>query len=159
MSGLQNGARWRFALVLVALAGPVWAVEQSLTGTKLLVVNPTGDVLRRTVVIGSKDGPGSPITLGGNPATDGASLRIVTEGATAVEDRHAAFAGRADDAAVSHYVGLVRSHPARVTDADIQRLRAVGLDDDAIFELTVAAALGAGMDRLRAGLSLLGREP
>ena len=81
------------------------------------------------------------------------------EGATAVEDRHAAFAGRADDAAVSHYIGLVRSHPTRVTDADIERLRAAGLDDDAIFELTVAAALGAGMDRLRAGLAVLGREP
>ena len=82
------------------------------------------------------------------------------EGVTAVEDRHAAFAGRADDAAVSHYVGLVRSHPARVTDADIERVRAIGLDDDAIFEfLTVAAALGAGMDRLRAGLAVLGREP
>ena len=81
------------------------------------------------------------------------------EGATAVEDRHAAFAGRADDAAASHDVGLVRSHPARVTDADIEHLRAAGLDDDAIFELTVAAALGAGMDRLPAGLAVLGREP
>ena len=62
------------------------------------------------------------------------------EGVTAVEDRHAAFAGRADDLAVlAHFIGLVRSHRTRVTDADIERLRAAGLDDDAIFELTVAA--------------------
>jgi alkylhydroperoxidase family enzyme len=81
------------------------------------------------------------------------------ECSTAVDDRHAAFAGRADNAAVRRYVELVQRHAHRVTDADIEGLRSAGLGDDAIFELTVAAALGAGMERLRAGLSLLGREP
>jgi alkylhydroperoxidase family enzyme len=107
--------------------------------------------------------------LRGDPADRQARLREAVsrlvaavldgEGATAVEDRHAAFAGHAHDDAVAAYVGLVRTHADRVTDADIDRLRAAGLGDDAIFELTVAAALGAGMDQLRAGLSLLGREP
>jgi hypothetical protein len=46
-----------------------------------------------------------------------------------------------------------------VTDEDVGRLCHVGLDDDSIFELTVAAALGAGVERLKVGLSLLGREP
>ena len=80
------------------------------------------------------------------------------EGATSVHARRAALAGRADDPAVSRYVEAVRRHAA-VIDEDIERLHGAGLDDDAIFELTVAAALGAGMERLRTGLSLLGREP
>jgi len=80
------------------------------------------------------------------------------EGATSVQARRAAFAGRSDDPAVAHYVDVVRRHAYRVTDEDVERLRAEGLDDDAIFELTVAAALGAGTERLDAGLSLLGPE-
>jgi alkylhydroperoxidase family enzyme len=80
-------------------------------------------------------------------------------GATSVEARRAAFAGRADDPAVVRYLGVVRKHAYRVTDEEVDRLRKTGLDDDAVFELTVAAALGAAVARLRAGLSLLGREP
>lgn len=80
------------------------------------------------------------------------------EGATSVEARRAAFAGHAEDPAVEHYVDVVRRHAYRMTDEDVERLRDAGLDDDTIFELTVAAALGAGGERLRVGLSLLGRE-
>jgi len=83
---------------------------------------------------------------------------IAGKAATSVDARRAAFDGRADDPAVSRYVELVRTHADRVTDGDVERLRAVGLDDDAIFELTVAAALGAATERLRRGLALLGRE-
>jgi alkylhydroperoxidase family enzyme len=79
-------------------------------------------------------------------------------GATSTEARRAAFAGRADDPAVAHYLDLVRRHAPDVSDADVERLRTAGLDDDAIFELTVAAALGVGTERLQIGLSLLGRE-
>jgi alkylhydroperoxidase family enzyme len=84
---------------------------------------------------------------------------LEAEGATSTEARHAAFAGRADDPALAHYVKVVRRHAYRITDEDVERLRDAGLDDDAIFEMTVAAALGAGAERLRAGLSLLGQEP
>jgi alkylhydroperoxidase family enzyme len=80
------------------------------------------------------------------------------EGTTPVEARRAAFAGRAGEPAVAHYLELVHRNAA-VADADLDRLRSDGLDDDAIFELTVAAALGAGVERLRRGLALLGREP
>ena len=59
---------------------------------------------------------------------------------------------------LAHYVDVVRKHADRITDEDVERLRDAGLDDDAIFEMTVAAALGAAAERLRAGLSLLGRE-
>lgn len=83
---------------------------------------------------------------------------LEAEGATPAEARHAAFAGRADDPVLGHYVNVVRKHAYRITDEDVERLRDAGLDDDGIFEVTVAAALGAGAERLRAGLSLLGRE-
>jgi hypothetical protein len=40
-----------------------------------------------------------------------------------------------------------------VTDADTAALRAAGYSDDAIFELTVAVALGAGLLRRDVGLA------
>jgi hypothetical protein len=80
------------------------------------------------------------------------------EGVTSVAARRAAFNGQADDPAVARYLGIVRMHAYRVTDEDVERLRAAGLGDDAIFELTVAAALGAGVERLELGLSLLAPE-
>jgi alkylhydroperoxidase family enzyme len=90
--------------------------------------------------------------------------RVVTavldgDGVTPRAARSAASARRADDPAVARYLDCVRRRAYRVTDADVDRLRAAGLDDDMIFELTVAAAIGVGIERLRTGLSLLGREP
>src|SRR5437660_1667343 len=67
-------------------------------------------------------------------------------GATSAEARRAAFAGQAENAAVTRYVDLVRRHAYRVTEDHVEGLRAAGLNDDAIFELTVAAALGAELD-------------
>ena len=84
---------------------------------------------------------------------------LQAQGATCADARNAAFTGRTDDPALSGYVNDVRRHAYRITDEDVQRLRDDGLNDDAIFELTVAAALGAGDERLQAGLSLLGRKP
>ena len=39
---------------------------------------------------------------------------------------------------------------SRVTDADVERMRASGLSEDQIFEITVAVAAGAGLSRLEA---------
>lgn len=80
---------------------------------------------------------------------------LEAQGATCTDARNAAFAGGSDDPAVARYVDVVRRHAYRMTDEDLQRLRDAGLNDDAIFELTVAAALGAADERLQAGLSLL----
>ena len=85
-------------------------------------------------------------------------VTLEAEGVTSAKARHAAFAGRADDPVLARYVEVVRKHAYRITDEDVERLRDAGLDDDAIFEITVAAALGAGAERLRVGLWLLGRE-
>jgi len=80
------------------------------------------------------------------------------DGASSPQARHAACEGNADDPAVARYLDLVRRHAYRITDADVQALRDQGLNDDAIFELTLAAAFGAGERRLETGLRLLGRE-
>jgi alkylhydroperoxidase family enzyme len=53
------------------------------------------------------------------------------------------------------YVEKVRRNAYRVTDRDVLELRESGLSEDEIFELTVAAAVGAGLERLEAGLGVL----
>jgi alkylhydroperoxidase family enzyme len=53
------------------------------------------------------------------------------------------------------YVEKVAKHAYTVVDADIERLREAGYSEDAIFELTLAAALGAAQARLDAGLRAL----
>ena len=50
------------------------------------------------------------------------------------------------------YVEKVAKNAYKVVDADIDGLREAGYSDDAIFELTLAAALGAAQVRLDAGL-------
>lgn len=53
------------------------------------------------------------------------------------------------------YADKVARHAYRVTDADAAALREAGYDDDAIFEVTVAVALGAGLHRRDVGLAAL----
>lgn len=49
----------------------------------------------------------------------------------------------------------VADRPWSVTDEDISFLRAAGYSEDQLFELIVAAAAGAGLRRLDAGLRAL----
>ncbi len=51
-------------------------------------------------------------------------------------------------------VQKIRDHAYRVTDADVEALRA-RYSDDQLFELIVAAALGAAEHRLRRALAVL----
>ena len=53
------------------------------------------------------------------------------------------------------YLDKVRSNAYKVTDEDIQALRAAGYSEDAIFEQTVSVAVAAGLKRLEAGLGVL----
>ena len=53
------------------------------------------------------------------------------------------------------YVDTVRSNASLVTDADVEELKAAGYDEDRIFELTVAAAVAAGLERRDAALRTL----
>lgn len=54
------------------------------------------------------------------------------------------------------YLDKVAHQAWTMTDEDVEALRRAGLSEDQIFEATVAAALGAGLKRLRAGLAALG---
>jgi alkylhydroperoxidase family enzyme len=57
--------------------------------------------------------------------------------------------------AAEEYTATVRQHAYCVTDAQVETLRAAGLSEDDVFELTVAAAVGAGLERLDAGMRAL----
>lgn len=78
-----------------------------------------------------------------------------------VETRAARLGGRAPQEIepvpehLADYVKKVALYAYRVTDEDVEALRAIGYSEDAIFELTVSIALGAGLARLERGLAAL----
>lgn len=80
---------------------------------------------------------------------------LKTPGATSPTVRAAAFAGEALPERVDSYLAKVRESSYRVTDADIAALRSEGYSEDAIFEVTLAAAIGAATRRLDVALGLL----
>lgn len=56
-----------------------------------------------------------------------------------------------------NYVTKVALHAYKTTDEDIEMLLQAGYSEDAILEITLSAALGAGMARLERGLGALKR--
>jgi AhpD family alkylhydroperoxidase len=54
------------------------------------------------------------------------------------------------------YTALVRDASYRITDADIARLKDAGRTEDEIYELTVAAAVGAALHSHAAGMRVTG---
>jgi alkylhydroperoxidase family enzyme len=60
--------------------------------------------------------------------------------------------------ALYSYINKVALYAYKVTDEDISTLLEVGYSEDAIFEITVSIALGAGMTRLQRGLAALKGE-
>jgi alkylhydroperoxidase family enzyme len=69
--------------------------------------------------------------------------------------RAAADPQRVAPAALSGYLEKVRLHAYKVTDRDVDELKAAGVAEDEIFEHTVSAAVAAGLERLDAGLRAL----
>jgi len=61
-------------------------------------------------------------------------------------------------AELTTYLDQVVFHAERTTDADVQQLKDKGYSEDQIFELTLCAALGAGLARLNRGLAALQGE-
>lgn len=86
----------------------------------------------------------------------------------AIEARSAEAGGRPGPAgsqgpdavsgALRSYVDKVARHAYKVTDRDLEELKRAGYSEDAIFEITLSAALGAGMARLERGLAALRGE-
>ena len=69
--------------------------------------------------------------------------------------RESAQPDRPAPPAMAGYLDKVRRHAYRVTDRDVEELKAAGHSEDEIFEQTVAAAVAAGLERLDAGLRTL----
>jgi len=69
--------------------------------------------------------------------------------------RAAAEPERAAPAVLTGYLEKVRLHAYKVTDRDIDDLRAAGFGEEEIFQHTVSAAVAAGLERLDAGLGTL----
>jgi hypothetical protein len=68
--------------------------------------------------------------------------------------------GEAVPAALAGYVDKAARHAYKVTDEDVTALQRGGTSDDALFEITASAALGAALGRLDRGLrALRGEEP
>ncbi|HEX9347183.1 MAG TPA: hypothetical protein VF919_06385 [Gemmatimonadales bacterium] len=62
--------------------------------------------------------------------------------------------------ALTRYVDTVALHAYKVTDAGVAELQRSGNSDDTLFEITVAAAVGAALHRLDRGMAALrGEEP
>jgi len=69
--------------------------------------------------------------------------------------RAAAEPERVPPAQLSAYLEKVRLHAYKVTDRDVDELKAAGFSEDEIFEHTVSVAVTAGLERLDAGLRTL----
>ena len=84
-------------------------------------------------------------------------IRTVLEApaVTAPATRAAAYHNNELPPPLGQYAAKVQAESYRITDDDIQALVAAGYSPDAVFEITVAAALGAAMQRLEAGLAVL----
>jgi hypothetical protein len=87
------------------------------------------------------------------------TTRAVLEsvGVTSTQQRWAAYHRRLDELPpdLRGYVDKVVQHAYRITDEDVEALERAGHSEDAIFEITAAAALGAAILRLERGLKVL----
>jgi hypothetical protein len=84
-----------------------------------------------------------------------ALLRAVLEAPAVTEPaaRAAAFRGDALPPPLGEYAARVQAESGGI--AEIEALLAGGCTPDAVFEITVAAAVGAAMHQLQAGLTVL----
>ena len=57
---------------------------------------------------------------------------------------------------MSSYLAKVRDNAYKVTDSDVEALKASGLSEDEIFEQTVGAAVGQGLRRLDRAAEVIG---
>jgi hypothetical protein len=77
------------------------------------------------------------------------------EAALPYETRLALASGQEIPDDLEPYADKVARHAYRVTEKDLAALRDAGYDDDAIFEITVAVALGVGLHRRDVGLAAI----
>lgn len=80
--------------------------------------------------------------------------RTVLEGrgVTAPDERQAAAAGTNGDPATRAYIEMIHHAAAEIEDEHVNAVMAAGKSEEEVFELTIAATVGAALDRLEAGL-------
>jgi hypothetical protein len=71
---------------------------------------------------------------------------------TTTDDRRAAYGGAPFPPPLDTYIEKVRERAASITDEDVQALLSAGFSEDAILELTIAAAAGAAGERYDAAM-------
>ena len=89
-------------------------------------------------------------TLDGAGQTDAALRRKVAEYAVAPKAGNQTIPRN-----ILTYIFKVATQSHKVTDMDFVQLKNAGYSEDDLYELTISAALGAGMARLNRGLELL----
>jgi hypothetical protein len=75
-----------------------------------------------------------------------------SRGSTEPAVRYAAGSGDKLPEPLGSYAAKVRDQSYRIADTDFAGLTTAGLSDDAIFEITIAAAVGGALQRLDAGM-------
>jgi hypothetical protein len=80
---------------------------------------------------------------------------IEAQGVTDAALRRAVYDAAAQPPPLGPYLDKVRDQAWTITDEDIEALRATGYSEDAILELTIAAAAGAAGRRYDAALRAL----
>jgi len=82
--------------------------------------------------------------------------RVLRGRATTSPPRRAAAASDGGGSGVlASYLEKVRRHAHKVTDEDVAALKAGGVDEEAIFELTIAAAVGVATRRLDRAMTVI----
>jgi len=90
-----------------------------------------------------------------SPGETDPTLRCAVEVQAAQLSGHSSREAARVPPEVVGYITKVALHAYRTTDKDIVALRTAGYSEDAIFEITLSAALGAGLARLERGLAAL----
>ncbi|HEX4961449.1 MAG TPA: hypothetical protein VF173_11465 [Thermoanaerobaculia bacterium] len=93
--------------------------------------------------------------LEGQGETETALRRAVAARAAELSGAPAAPAGAEIPAGLKPFVDAIALHAYRITDADVAALGEAGWSEDAIFEVSISAAVGAGLARLERGLAVL----
>ena len=96
--------------------------------------------------------------IGDAPQTPWAILEaavLKSEGALSSDERRAFAYDEAIAEPYSVWIAQVRRRAEGCTDAMVEDLKAEGQSEEAIFEATLACALGAGLSRLRAAQAAL----
>ena len=90
-----------------------------------------------------------------SPGETDPTLRCAVEVQAAQLSGHSSREAARVPPEVVGYITKVALHAYRTTDKDIVALRTAGYSEDAIFEITLSTALGAGLARLERGLEAL----